>query len=346
MPAYNHASFVREAIDSVLLQEGVDFELLVFDDGSTDSTRGVIEAVQDPRLKFFKSDVNLGACAATNELILQSRGEFVSLINSDDAWLPGKLKHQQDFLDARPEIGAIFGRARFFDREGRSIPKQELAFGTVFDKENRSSARWLRHFFVEANCLCHPTMMIRKSCYDDLGLYSNRFRQLPDFDMWIRLVKRYEIHISDRELINFRMLPGENASSQTRSNAIRTINEHCLIAERFFDGVTRDQIIEAFYDLIVVKDIPSELHLDIEKALLFFIPNQWLWRPYQVIGLLRMRELLDSDPHARIMNDVYSVNDAWFQAQMASVDVMAAPLPDTRSRWLKLKSLFGSILHP
>lgn len=343
MPAYNHELFVREAIDSVLSQDGVDLELLIFDDGSADSTRAVIEGVSDPRIRVFKSDANLGACAATNELIRQSRGEFIALINSDDAWLPGKLSYQLEILKSSPSIAATFGRARFFDRNGVPIRKEDLAFGDVFDKPNRSSAQWLRHFFVNANCLCHPTMMIRKACYEALGLYSNRFRQLPDFDMWVRLVKQYEIHVSDRELISFRMLPGENASSQTSLNAVRTINEHYLIAEKFFDGVTRQQLIEAFSDLLVVKDIPNQAYLDIEKALLFFVPNQWLWRPYQMIGLLRMRELLDSEIHSQLLKDTYNINDAWFQAQMGRINVLAPPSPASQSSWFRMKSFLKSI---
>ena len=321
MATYNHAPFVAEAIDSVLSQQGVEFEFLIADDGSSDTTSEVVSRFQDRRIKFSAHTINRGACVVTNELIEKSRGEYIALINSDDAWVKDKLRYQVEVLNNNPRIGASFGRVAFFDRVGRSIEKRTLPFGTVFDQENRISALWLRRFFSTGNCLCHPTILIRKSCYDRVGLYSNRFRQLPDFDMWIRLVKHYELHISERDLIKFRILPGENASSQTTVNSIRTINEHYLIADTFFDGVDRLQLIQGFEDLLTVKNVPTEQHLEIEKSLLFFTNNQWLGRPYQIIGLIRMNHLLSSPAHQQVLLDSYGIDDQWFQRAMGEVDV-------------------------
>lgn len=344
MATYNHAEYVREAIESVLCQQGVELELLIADDGSSDDTRAVVAATKDARISFFPNTVNRGACTVTNELVAQTRGELVALINSDDAWYPDKLRYQVDILERHPDIGATFGRVAFIDKDGRSLDKQAVPSGRVFDQENRSSARWLRRFFDGGNCICHPTMLIRRSCYDRVGLYNNRLRQLPDFDMWIRLAKHYELHISERDLIRFRILPGENASSQIGTNAVRSINEHFLIAETFFDGVDREQLSDGFGDLLTVKDLPTEHHLDIEKALLYFVPNQWLGRPYQLIGLLRMRRLLDSGVHREVLLEAYGIDDRWFQREMGDIDVlrpkMFAAASYSRSRvhaaWRKL----------
>ena len=324
MATYNHESFVSEAINSVLAQEGVAFEFLIGDDGSSDNTRDVVESLRDKRIKFFPNQINRGACTVANELVERSRGEYIALINSDDAWIEDKLTHQLDILETNPQIGACFGRARFVDRKGRTINKQSLPYGSVFDQENRSPGKWLRRFFEIGNCLCHPTMLIRRSCYEQLGLYNNRFRQLPDLDMWVRLVKRYEIHISELDLIKFRVLPGKNASSQTATNSIRTINEHYLIANAFFDGVTRECLIDGFYDLLICKDVPSKEHLDIEKTLLYFVYNQWLGKPYKIIGLLRLSDLLNSTAHYDVLVNSYGIDDRWFQKEMGEVDVLRA----------------------
>jgi len=322
MATYNHEPFVAEAINSVLAQEDVAFEFLIMDDGSTDNTREVVESFRDQRIKFFPNQINKGACTVTNELIERSRGEYIALINSDDVWIEKKLIHQLDILETNPHIGACFGRARFVDRDGLPIKKRSLSYGSVFDQENRSPGKWLRQFFEMGNCLCHPTMLIRRSCYEQLGLYNNRFRQLPDMDMWIRLVKRYEIHISELDSIKFRVLPGENASSQTATNSIRTINEHYIIADTFFDGVTRECLIDGFYDLLICKDVPSKKHLDIEKALLYFVYNQWLEKPYKLVGLLRLSRLLNSTAHYDVLVNSYGIDDRWFQIKMGEVDVL------------------------
>lgn len=323
MATYNHANFVVEAIQSVLGQEDVDFEFLISDDGSADSTREVVAAIQDERIKFFPNEVNRGACVVTNELIERASGEFIALINSDDYWSDrDKLAYQVKFMRDNPHVGACFGRARFVDKNGHAIDKASIPSGDVFDQANRSQGAWLRRFFELGNCICHPTMLIRRSCYDQLGVYSNRLRQLPDMDMWIRLVKHFPIHISDRELITFRLLPGENASSQTVTNSIRTINEHYLIADSFFDEVTAEQLVDGFADLLKDKEIESDMQLDIEKALLFFSYNQWLGKPYQMIGILKLNALLNSPSHHRIMLEQYGLDDRWFQKELGEIDVL------------------------
>ncbi|CRM44855.1 glycosyl transferase [Pseudomonas sp. 2822-15] len=323
MPTYNHAAFVEQAIASVLAQRDVDFELIISDDGSTDGTREVVAAIKDERITFFPNTVNRGACVVTNELISHASGEFIALINSDDFWAEDdKLAYQVNILRENPKIGASFGRARFVDKAGEPMDKASFPTGSVFDQENRSQGLWLRRFFDLGNCICHPTMLIRKACYDELGLYSNRMRQLPDFEMWVRLVKRYDIHISERTLINFRIMPGENASSQTASNSIRTINEHYLMAETFFDDVSAEVLIQGFEDVLVFKDVPTKEHRDIESALLLFNYNQWLGAPYRMIGLLKFNGLLNSPAHFEVLQRDYKIDDRWFQAQMGDIDVL------------------------
>jgi len=343
LATYNHADFVAQAIDSVLNQCGVAFEFLIADDGSTDRTRDVVASIHDERIHFFPNEINRGACIVTNELIQRATGEFVALINSDDYWVDtDKLAYQYQLLREHPKVGACFGRVRFIDKEGHKIKKAALPFGAVFDQENRSQGQWLRYFFDHGNCICHPTMLIRKSCYDEVGMYNNRFRQLPDFDMWIRLAKRHKIYISDRDLINFRVMPGENTSSQTTTNSIRTINEHFLIADTFFDDISREQLIDGFGGRLVHRSIPTDAHLNIEKALLYFAHNRWLGKPYKMIGLLRMSCLLNDPVHCGVLVKSYGIDDMWLQHQMGEIDVFRSKMVAAIS---EAKSMFRGNWH-
>jgi glycosyltransferase involved in cell wall biosynthesis len=323
MAAYNHAPFVEQAITSVLEQEGVDFEFLITDDGSTDQTRAAITSINDERIKFFPNEINRGACVVTNELIERANGEFVAVINSDDYWsAKDKLAYQVKILRDNPTIGACFGRARYVDRNGQLIHKSLLPSGTIFDQENRSQGQWLRKFFYFGNCICHPTILIRKSCYKEIGMYSNRLRQLPDYDMWIRLVKSYQIFISDRELVNFRILPGENTSSSTTENSVRLLNEHFIIAENFLDNVTRTQLIDGFSDKLLVQDIPSEEHLYIEKTMLYLSENKRIGKAHRMIGLLKMSKLLNEPRYHNLMINSYGIDDRWFHNKMGEIDTL------------------------
>lgn len=342
MATYNHAKYVEQAINSVLAQQDVDFEFLIADDGSSDNTRDVVASIVDDRIRFFPNTINRGACVVTNELIQRATGNYIALINSDDYWSGDrKLSYQLSVLTENPLLGATFGRAQFVDSEGNNISRFTLPFGEVFEQDNRSQGKWIRRFFEHGNCICHPTVLIRRKIYDELGLYNNRLRQLPDFDMWIRLVKRYPIHVSEQSLINFRILPGENASSQTLPNSIRTINEHFLIAERFFDNISCVDLLDGFHDLLKRPDILSEVTLDIEKALLFLVNNQWLGRPYQLVALLKLKELLDSEIYSEILAREFDVDDRWFQAQLAAIDVLMAPPPEPTARIKRVYSEGG-----
>ena len=323
MATYNHAPFVAQSIESVLDQDFEDFEFLIADDGSSDSTRDVVAGFTDPRIRFFPHAVNRGACMVTNELIAAAKAPYVALLNSDDFWPSDKLSFQYAFMEEHGEYAAMFGNAQFIDREGQPIPASTIEFGDIFKQPNRPRGHWLRRFFEKGNCLCHPTILIRRECY---GVLDNRLRQLPDLDLWIRFSKRYKFHVTDRTLINFRLLPGENVSSQTRPNIVRTMNEHFLIAQTFFDGMTRDLLIEGFSDLLVHKDVPTPIHEDIEKALLYFADTGDLAHTYRVVGIEKLHALLASDRHRPVLLSDYGIDDRSFQTLMAEADAFR-PLP-------------------
>jgi glycosyltransferase involved in cell wall biosynthesis len=320
MATYNHAAYVAQAIESVLQQTFVDLQFLIADDGSRDETPAVVRGYSDPRINFAAHARNRGAAVVTNELIARARGDFVAILNSDDFWPLDKLEHQVAFLDSNPADAATFGQARFVDAQGEPLADVPHSFF----RGNRSSGRWLRRFFEFGNCLCHPTLLIRRQCYDEVGVYDNRLRQLPDFDMWVRLVKRHQIHVSERQLVNFRMLPGENASAPSPANLVRHFAEHYLIAERFFDGVDPALLRDGFADHFVFPDPPSEVHDDIETALLYFRPRSFLSPAYRVVGLRRLESLLGREPHRAVLLTDYGIDDLAFQRLAGQVDAFAA----------------------
>lgn len=340
MATYNHANFVKQAIESVLTQQGVDFEFLISDDGSADGTREVVAAIKDERIQFFPNTVNRGACVVTNELIESASGEFIALINSDDYWPDQtKLAYQVQIMRDKPNVGACFGQVRFVDKDGQHIDRSSVHMGYVFDQQNRSQGQWLRHFFDRGNCICHPTMLIRRSCYEVLGMYNNRFRQLPDFDMWIRLLKRYEIFVSDREFVAFRKLPGQNASDATTENMRRIYNELYFILKGFFDGVPVEIFLDGFGDLLVNRNSLSQEAVEIEKALLYLTSDRWAFHIYNIVGLKKIYGLLNNEQCREILRKSYSFDDRAFHALCAKIGTF-----DGTESQGSLSTVRGSIL--
>jgi glycosyltransferase involved in cell wall biosynthesis len=250
MPSYNHERFVAAAIQSVLDQSFTDWELVITDDGSRDGTAEIARRFTDPRIRLFVFPQNRGACDAANHCIAKARGEFMAMLSSDDEFVPGRLQRQVAFLDEHPGIGAVFGCAQLIDEEGRDSNTNNEHYEGVFDQTNRSRHEWLNYFFLHRNCLCHPSVLIRKKCYDTVGLYDPRFVQLPDLDFWIRLCMAYEIHILPEVMVRFRILKNEaNTSANTPAKVARGEFEFWQILRHYTGPYVREHAGDIFPEL-------------------------------------------------------------------------------------------------
>ena len=273
LASYNHEKYVAETIESVLSQTYQDFEFIITDDGSSDGTVDVMKRFDDRRIKLFCFSQNQGACTAMNNCIQEAKGEYIAVINSDDAWMPEKLEKQVKFLDEHPEIGAVFSYAHIIDEQAHKITEENHFYSKIFIQPNRTRFEWLRHFFFKGNCLCHPSILIRKHCYDDIGLYDERFAQLPDFDFWIRLCARYEIYIMPDYLIKFRMRLNEaNASGNRPETQMRHHLEFSQILKHYITPDLLSIFLDIFPVSAKIEGIQSRLNIkDIEIELAPFI---------------------------------------------------------------------------
>jgi hypothetical protein len=161
--------------------------------------------------------------------------------------------------------------------------------------------------------------MIRRECYEKIGLYNNIYRQLPDFDMWIRLVKNYDIHVSSEKLTDFRILPGRNASSPTVENSIRDLNEHYLIRKSFFENINTIDLQEGFGLYFSSKAPKNSIQVEIETALLYFIEEGKYSKIDKLIGLEKMEHLMMDREKGRIMEHEYGIDASWFHKKSGEI---------------------------
>jgi len=223
MASYNHVAFVRQSVESVLAQSFAEFEIVITDDGSRDGTAEVVRRFADPRIRLQVFPENRGAVDALNNAIIRSSGEYVAVLNSDDYFLPEKLARQVAYLDANPGVGAVFGMPKVVDEADRELDESQHVFARLFTTQNRTRVEWLRHFFESGNCLCHPTLMIRRRSYDVVGLYDPLLMNLPDFEMWVRICRHFDIHVMAEPVTAFRVLANErNTSAPSPPNLART----------------------------------------------------------------------------------------------------------------------------
>ena len=247
IPAYNHEKYVGEAIQSALDQTYQDFEIIITDDASTDNTAAEIKKIKDPRIKLTCFEKNQGGSVAANNGIQQSNGQYIAILNSDDVFLPDKLEKQVKFLDEHENIGAVFGYAKIIDEDGKDFTDKTHFYYDIFKQPNRTRFEWLNYFFYKWNCLCHPSMLIRKECYGNTGLYDPRYAQLPDFDMWIKLCMKYEIHVMPENLIKFRIRKNEaNLSGLRPETKIRGSIEFREILKNYINIQSVDNLNRIF----------------------------------------------------------------------------------------------------
>jgi glycosyltransferase involved in cell wall biosynthesis len=234
IPSYNHEKYVGECIQSVLNQTWQDFEIIITDDGSQDRTVENIRQFNDPRIKLLIHNKNKGASAASNTCINNSSGKFVALLGSDDAWMPEKLEKQVEFLEQHLDMGAVFTREITVNENGNRV--YQTIDSKVFDHalQNHSKTEWARFFFFLGNCLCAPSSMIRRSIFDEIGLFDERLAGFQDFDMWIKICLGHDIHLMDDRLTLYRVHDDySNLSADTSENNARNIFEYKQILNNY-----------------------------------------------------------------------------------------------------------------
>jgi glycosyltransferase involved in cell wall biosynthesis len=183
IPAYNRAHCIGRALESVKAQGIGDLEVLVGDDASTDATVDVVEKVM-PGARVVRLPVNGGAAAARNAVLPLARGNFIACLDSDDEWLPGKLKEQLSFLESHPGVGLVGSGHILACRDGRRIP---------FPGRNPPDWRRELHEAESFHGACTP--LIRREVLERVGLLDDRLRVLEDWDWMLRISREFAIHV-------------------------------------------------------------------------------------------------------------------------------------------------------
>ena len=210
IPTHNRAQYVCGAIDSVLAQTYQNVEIIVVDDGSTDGTGKIIEHNRD-RIVYVYQD-NQGVSAALNLGIEESSGEYLAGLGDDDIWLPDKLEVQMAFLEANPEFGMVHADMLILDvGSDDPKPKKRMLSRPI------PSGHILPELIVK-NVIMGSTVLIRRSCLDEVGLFDQGLRSSEDYHMWLRIARQFPIAYLDRPLAICRL----HTSSLTHDR----VNQH------------------------------------------------------------------------------------------------------------------------
>ncbi|MET0381970.1 MAG: glycosyltransferase [Burkholderiaceae bacterium] len=200
LPVFNGGAYLRPAIDSILAQTFRDFECLVLDDGSTDGSGELAQAIarRDPRLRVVRRE-NRGLVATLNELAGMARGALLARMDADDIALPHRFARQVDFLAANPAVVCVGGAQILMDQAGRDI--SPIVPPSDDERIQRQALRG-------HGSICHPTAMIRAGALREIGGYRADFYPAEDLDLWLRLGELGELANLAEPVLRYRVHTG------------------------------------------------------------------------------------------------------------------------------------------
>jgi len=199
-PSFNQGRFINATIRSVVEQNHDDVELIVMDGGSTDNTLEI--------LKFWESEITWisapdgGQADALCKGFARARGEIFGWVNSDDTLAPGAIRAAVDFLVDHPDVALVYGDANFIDAGGRRI--RRCAHVEPFDHERLLN---VSDFIVQ------PAAFFRRDAFEAVGGIDPALHYAMDYDLWLKIAKRYKVAYLPRILANYRWL-GTNKSAE------------------------------------------------------------------------------------------------------------------------------------
>ncbi|GAB1796148.1 glycosyltransferase family 2 protein [Priestia megaterium] len=192
IPAFNSEAFIQDAINSVINQKKGKFtvhEIIVVDDGSTDNTGNVVEHLSNELIDTctirYHYQENQGVSAARNAGLLLAEGDFIALLDSDDMWLPYKLLKQIELFSQDSEVGLVCGQFinRVYEQNTYSdyVGIRNLYKGNVFKE------------LLKGNFIGTTSVIMRKEVIEEVGLFDRELPLAEDYDLWLRISKKYKI---------------------------------------------------------------------------------------------------------------------------------------------------------
>lgn len=291
MPAYNAAEYIREAIDSILTQTFTDFEFIIINDGSTDSTEDIILSYSDKRIKYYANECNLGIVKTLNRGIDLSNGRYIARMDADDVSMPDRLEKQVHLLDVNPQIVAS-GTLYTILGDGSNIPVD-----VATDTED------IRYDMAIYCQFAHSTMMIRKDTLDQYKLrYREEYKCAEDYKLWTELLQ-YGDMINIPEVLGYIRQCEEGISI---SNADKQKNLSDIVRKDYLNqlGVSTQVLLSDLLNKTISVDVTRETLRAYYPLVLQAKSHNWLYKNFKTALKKHLR-------HLPLINKIKDMSSEW-----------------------------------
>lgn len=251
IPTYNSSEYISEAINSVLLQTYNELEIIVIDDGSTDMTEETIKKIRDNRIRYIKSEKQ-GNYFARNMGIQKSRGDYIAFLDADDIWLKDKLKKQIDVFNKDNDVGLCCTDHYIFFDGKKSDTYADILHS--FSRDLLPHAKFIERLLME-NIIITSSVVVRKSCFEHLGVFDTAYQNAMDYDMWLRVILNYKAYyIKDRCLLKRKHV------LNISKNKINTLSALLYIFTKVKSYIEGTQFFDARHKELVEKKMRKTMY--------------------------------------------------------------------------------------
>jgi len=256
MPVYNGQAFIGEAIDSILLQTFQNFELLIVNDCSTDSTERIIDLYQKiypQKIKLYKMQTKVGAFAAINSVVQKCKGQFIALMDSDDISLPERLKTQVKLLLDNSEIIVAGTQAIVINKNGEEIGRK------IVPLDNQQ----IKKHFAFLHPMIHPSCMIRKNLLSDKDyIYENKYGVNDDYYTFFKLLNFGKFANTEEVLYKYRIHSDNSSLKNLKITLFNTISIRIDAWKNFHYQLPLSAFLSIFILGIALNFIPEKFILN------------------------------------------------------------------------------------
>lgn len=205
IPTYNAEKTVVNTVRSILNQTYQNLEIIIVDNASTDNTLALLQKFEDPRIKIYKNEENIGAEKNWNRCIGLARGEYIAIFHADDLYNPDMVEKQVRAFQDNPSVGAVFTEANRINDRGDAMGEHKLPV-ELKDKGIYHFEEIFYSILENGNFLTCPSVMVRSEIYKELAPFNDdEFGTSADLDMWLRILERHPIAILNEKLMSYRI---------------------------------------------------------------------------------------------------------------------------------------------
>ncbi|MBA4854077.1 glycosyltransferase [Emticicia sp. BO119] len=208
MPVYNAERYLKEAINSILNQTFKDFELVILNDASGDSSKDIILSFKDTRIKYIENEQNKGLSFSRNRLLSEARADYIAWLDADDIAYPTRLEEEHRFLKEHTSFAMVASWARLIDAEDRPTGNFIKSY---IPNEYLSALLLFVNYFVQSSVL------LKKSCLPEVH-YRPEFPPTEDYDLWVRIAANYPVAILSKTLVDYRIHTANISSVQQQKS--------------------------------------------------------------------------------------------------------------------------------